>query len=196
MFNSITDYACRKALLLACCIFLTIGCTKTLAEGQNVDPGLEAEQNKTVPDATPKIPTPEELEPFVSQMSKWPALYDCGPTQEVLAVITGKYGEHPMVVGMGLIQIPDGRMFKAPVMLYFNSESKSFSVVSHFENSFSCIMTSGQGLQPATRGKPTKVPDKKENKPNIGPGKLEYSDKLQQKIHVIQNDNIDFLVLR
>jgi hypothetical protein len=197
MFKSMLDYDYRRALVFVCCMLLAIGCTQTLAEGQNVDPGLEAEQNKTVPDATPKIPTPEELKPLMSKMAKWPALYDCGPTPEVLAIITGKYGEQPMIVGAGLIQIPDGRMFKAPILVYFNAESESFSIVSHFENSFSCIMTSGQGLQPVKpRDNPTKVPNKKENEPNIGPGKLKYSDKLQQKIKLIQNDNLDYLVLR
>lgn len=183
MFKSMLDYDYRRALAFAFCMFIAIGCTQTLAEGQTVDPGLEAEQNKTVPDTAP----------LVSQMAKWPALYDCGPTQEVIAIVTGKYGEQPMVVGMGLIQIPDGRMLRAPVLVYFNQASKSFSFISHFENGFSCIMTSGQGLQPASR--PAKPEPKQQNKP-FKPGTYEFSDKLNLKINLIQNDNLDFLVLR
>ncbi len=61
------DYDYRRALAFAFCMFIAIGCTQTLAEGQTVDPGLEAERNKTVPDTAPKAPTPDELEPLVSQ---------------------------------------------------------------------------------------------------------------------------------
>jgi len=193
MFKSMLDYDYRRALAFAFCMFIAIGCTQTLAEGQTVDPGLEAERNKTVPDTAPKAPTPDELEPLVSQMAKWPALYDCGKTDQVLAIVTGKYGEQPMIVGMGVIQIPNGQILKAPVLVYFNKETTTFSLVSHFENAYSCIMTSGDGLQPA-RGsaKPTQ---KQQNKP-FKPGTYEFSDKLDLKINLIQNDNLDFLVLR
>jgi len=190
MFKSITDYDYRRGWVFACCIFLAIGCTQTLAEGQNLDPGLEAEQNA-------EIPTPEELEPFVSKMAKWPALYDCGPTTEVLAVVTGKYGEEALVVGMGLIQIPNGQLLRAPVLVYLNAETKSFSLVSHFENGFSCIMTSGQDLQPASRGGPKRIPKKQADpKPKVDPGTYKYSNQFEHKINVIKNDNLDFLVLR
>ena len=98
-----------------------------------------------------------------------------------------------MIVGMGVIQIPNGQILKAPVLVYFNKETTTFSLVSHFENAYSCIMTSGDGLQPA-RGsaKPTQ---KQQNKP-FKPGTYEFSDKLDLKINLIQNANLDFLVLR
>lgn len=114
-------------------------------------------------DTRPQMP----MEKTQAQVQKWPAFYDCGPTQEILGLIKHNK-EKPMMESIGVIQIPpeqqggQPRMMQAPVTQYFNAETGTYSVVADFKNGYSCILLFGHGLKPAgsvTTKVPKKSPD-------------------------------------
>ena len=98
-------------------------------------------------------------------IQKWPTLVDCGPTQVILALVKGKYGEIEFLMSNGMVQIPDGRVLNAPTLIYMNPQTSSYTIIAHFPNAISCILTSGKDIQPAP-----KVPNGQNNKGPQGPG--------------------------
>ena len=88
-----------------------------------------------------------------------------------MGIIHGKYKEKPMIQMGGVSQIPGGRVVQAPTVIYFNQETNTFSIVAHFQNSFSCIIMYGQGVGPASGNPAMQQPQKqkqyfdKENPP-------------------------------
>ena len=135
---------------------------KALTEPTPGKPG----EGKTGKELTPEIP------PVIQ---KWPGIFDCGPTDVVLNIVRIKYGEMPMVKMDSVLQIPGNQLVAAPVVIYFNTTTKTFSVVAHFENMFSCILLYGQNVeavnvQPQQReGSGTSAP--------MRPGQKKFFDK-------------------
>jgi len=106
----------------------------------------EETPGESVPNKDGTMPNVVPNKPPVIQ--KWPGLFDCGPTEVILGIVTGKYGEKPMVRMDGIIQIPGGKVVGAPTLIYFNPESTTFSIVQHFQNGFSCILIYGKNVVP------------------------------------------------
>ena len=126
-----------------------------------------------------KTPMPE-VQGEKNPMSKWPAFYDCGPSQIIHELIK-RNGEMPMVESIGVLQIPGDtpqsppRMMQAPITQYFNGKTGTYTIVSNFQNGYSCILLFGHGLKPAG-GVSTSMP----------PG--EWKKKLKEPEKVKPND--------
>ena len=114
---------------------------------ESQDKELMDEQKKNEGSGTKKENTPPANPPIIQ---KWPGFFDCGPTEVMMGIVMGKYKEKPMIQMGGVLQIPGGRVVQAPTVIYFNQETNTFSIVTHFQNQFSCIIMYGQGVGPAT----------------------------------------------
>ena len=68
-----------------------------------------------------------------------------------------------------MVQLPDGRILAAPMLIYLNPQTKTFTVVAHFPNAISCIITSGKDMQPAPRN--PNAPNG-QNGPGLKPGEF------------------------
>jgi len=172
-------------LTIGLCLVLLLAC------------GSVSAQDPTLPDTPliPKVPpvTPE-VNPEPSPLQKWPAVFDCGQTGYILGIVKGKYNEIEFILSNGFVQLPDGRVLQAPTLIYLNPNTKTYSVVAHFQNGHSCIITSGKDLQPAPRdGNMTpKAPEGPGLKP--GNGKkgpyLEAKPEIEVDFKLIPDDRI------
>ena len=90
-------------------------------------------------------------------VQKWPAYYDCGPTDVVKKLIEASQ-EVPTVESIGVLQIPGDtpqappKMYQAPVIQYYNAKTGTYTIIADFQNGYSCILLFGHGLKAATPG--------------------------------------------
>jgi hypothetical protein len=84
-------------------------------------------------------------------MMKLPTLIDCGPYDEILAIVQGQYGEEPFAIFEAFIQIPSGQVITGPSALYVNRETRTWSVVVEIESSGLCIVQMGRNFGPASK---------------------------------------------
>ena len=144
--------------LITFCIAVMFGTmllnSPVLSEASKVPPemGVDESQDKELMDSQKKnegsgTETQPPQNPPIIQ--KWPGFFDCGPTEVMMGIVMGKYKEKPMIQMGGVLQIPGGRIVQAPTTIYFNTETNTFSIVTHFQNQFSCIIMYGQGVGPA-----------------------------------------------
>lgn len=123
--------------------------------------------------------------PQANPMSKWPAFYDCGPSKIIHELIK-RNGEVPMVQSIGVLQIPGDtpqgppRMMQAPITQYFNAKTGTYTIVSNFQNGYSCILLFGHGMKPAG-GVKTKLPEgewkkKLQDPPKVKPDNIKMID--------------------
>ncbi|MAZ97343.1 MAG: hypothetical protein CMP53_07470 [Flavobacteriales bacterium] len=82
-------------------------------------------------------------------MMKLPTYIDCGPYNEILAIVQGQNGEMPFALFESFIQIPNGQLLKGPAALYVNRETGSWSVVVEIESAGLCITQFGGRFGPA-----------------------------------------------
>ena len=166
--------------LITFCIAVVFGTmllnSPVLSEASKVPPemGVDERQDKELMESQKKeersgTDTKPPQNPPIIQ--KWPGFFDCGPNEVIMGIIHGKYKEKPMIQMGGVLQIPGGRVVQAPTVIYFNQETNTFSIVAHFQNSFSCIIMYGQGVGPASGNPAMQQPQKqkqyfdKENPP-------------------------------
>lgn len=166
--------------LITFCIAVVFGTmllnSPVLSEASKVPPemGVDERQDKELMESQKKeegsgTDTKPPQNPPIIQ--KWPGFFDCGPNEVIMGIIHGKYKEKPMIQMGGVLQIPGGRIVQAPTVIYFNQETNTFSIVAHFQNSFSCIIMYGQGVGPASGNPAMQQPQKqkqyfdKENPP-------------------------------
>ena len=154
------------------CLAFLVACSSVTAQ-ENTIPTPKI--NPEVQPGTPGPTTPGMPEMFnnekkqQSPIAKWPALFDCGPTQVIVAVIKGKYQEQEFILSKGSVQLPDGRILQSPMLFYLNPQTKTFSVVAHFGNGYSCIVASGSEMQPFT-GQGQKPQNQSPEGPGLKPG--------------------------
>ncbi len=164
-------------LTIGLCLVLLLAC------------GSVSAQDPTLPDTPliPKVPpvTPE-VNPEPSPLQKWPAVFDCGPTGYILGIVKGKYNEIEFILSNGFVQLPDGRVLQAPTLIYLNPNTKTYSVVAHFQNGHSCIITSGKDLQPAPRD--GNMTPKAPEGPGLKPGNGKKGPYLEAKPNEIEVD--------
>ena len=130
------------------CLAFLVACSSVTAQ-ENMIPTPQPKPEVPLPGMpAPEVPAIPEVPQQQSPIAKWPALFDCGPTQVIVAVIKGKYQEQEFILSKGMVQLPDGRILESPMLFYLNPQTKTFSVVAHFPNGYSCIVTSGKEMQP------------------------------------------------
>ena len=176
------------------CLVLLLACGSVAAQ----DPSLPGtpEVKPEVP-LVPKVPpiTPEVQPETKSPLMKWPAVFDCGPTGYILGVVKGKYNEIEFILSNGFVQLPDGRVLQAPTLIYLNPQTKTYSVVAHFSNGHSCIITSGKDLQPAPQNGNVN-PNPEPKGPGLKPGNgkkgpyLEAKPEIEVDFKLIPDDRI------
>ena len=149
------------------CLAFLVACSSVTAQ-ENTIPNIPTPQPK------PEIPLPgtPEVPQQQNPVAKWPALFDCGPTQVIVAIIKGKYQEQEFILSKGMVQLPDGRILESPMLFYLNPQTKTFSVVAHFQNGYSCIVTSGKEMQPF-QGQGQKPQNQAPQGPRLKPGSNE-----------------------
>lgn len=80
---------------------------------------------------------------------KWPGYFDCGTTDGIVNFIQNNKKEEPILESTGVLQIPPAevggeiRMVKSAMVLYFNPKTQTWSMVAHFQNAYSCVLTFG-----------------------------------------------------
>ena len=124
------------------------------------DKELMDEQKKNEGSGTKQDNAPPGNPPIIQ---KWPGFFDCGPSEVIMGIVNGKYKELPMIQMDGILQIPGGRTICAPTVIYFNQEKNTFTVVTHFNNGFSCIILYGHNVGPA-KGNPAMAPGVQQKK--------------------------------
>ena len=176
------------------CLALLLACGSVYAQ----DPALPGTPpNDEVP-LVPKVPpvTPEVQPETKSPLMKWPAVFDCGPTGYILGVVKGKYKEIEFILSNGFVQLPDGRVLQAPTLIYLNPQTKTYSVVAHFQNGHSCIITSGKDLQPAPQNGNVNPKEQAPKGPGLKPGKdnkgpyLEARPEIEVNFERVEDDRI------
>ena len=183
-----------KLWTIGLCLSVLLACTNVYADMHE----------KILPDTVPSEPVPEtplvpEVPPVPqvpqqekSPIAKWPGMFDCGPTGIILGIVKGKYREIEFILSNGMVQLPDGRILAAPMLIYLNPQTKTFSIVAHFPNAVSCIITSGKDMQPAPRD-PNAAPNGQG--PGLKPGKGETPylevEKEPKKIPITDDGFID-----
>ncbi|MDE0954628.1 MAG: hypothetical protein OR994_08115 [Candidatus Poseidoniales archaeon] len=86
---------------------------------------------------------------------KWPAVYDCDKTAIIMKIVNHNK-ELPMIDSIGVLQIPpqeqggQPRMLQAPITLYYNQATGTYSIVAKFENGHACIILFGHGIKPSS----------------------------------------------
>ena len=124
---------------------------------ESQDKELMDEQKKNEGSGTKKENTPPVTPDNPPIIQKWPGFFDCGPSEVIMGIVNGKYKELPMLQMDGILQIPGGRTIGAPTVIYFNQDKNTFTVVTHFNNGFSCIILYGHNVGPAS-GNPAMNP--------------------------------------
>ena len=174
-------------LTIGLCLVLLLAC------------GSVSAQDPTLPDTPliPKVPpvTPE-VNPEPSPLQKWPAVFDCGPTGYILGIVKGKYNEIEFILSNGFVQLPDGSVLQAPTLIYLNPNTKTYSVVAHFQNGHSCIITSGKDLHPAPQNGNVNPKEQAPKGPGLKPGKdnkgpyLEAKPEIEVNFERVEDDRI------
>mgnify|MGYP003305902639 CR=1 FL=1 len=160
-----------KLWTIGLCLGVMLACTNSYADmhedGLKPTPNVPTIPSEPVPEVSPLVPevppVPQVPQQQKSPIAKWPGLFDCGPTGVILGLVKGKYSEIEFILSNGMVQLPDGRILAAPMLIYLNPQTKTFSIVAHFPNAISCIITSGKDMQPAPR-------DPNQQAPGQGPG--------------------------
>ena len=155
--------------LVVLVLMISASCTTISNAEESLKPDLKPTPEQKAPEGNPLVPNVPPVNPQNPApnniIQKWPTLVDCGPTQVILALVKGKYGEIEFLMSNGMVQIPDGRVLNAPTLIYMNPQTSSYTIIAHFPNAISCILTSGKDIQPAP-----KVPNGQNNKGPQGPG--------------------------
>ena len=164
-----------KLWTIGLCLGLIVACSSVYADQHELKPNIIPNVPTVPSDPVPKknVPLVPEV-PTVPQapqspIQKWPTMVDCGPTQVILGLGKGKYKEQEFILSNGMVQLPDGRILAAPMLIYLNPQTKTFTVVAHFPNAISCIITSGKDMQPAPRN--PNAPNG-QNGPGLKPGEF------------------------
>lgn len=95
-------------------------------------------------DTTPQIPT---------DWFKIPVMVDCAPIQKIIEMVSNQFGEKPMMKGDQIIQWANGQAVPAGMALAVNSDTRSWTLVSHFPDGIGCVIASGGKLTPVYTGK-------------------------------------------
>ena len=80
------------------CLAFLVACSSVTAQ-ENMIPTPQPKPEVPLPGMpAPEVPAIPEVPQQQSPIAKWPALFDCGPTQVIVAVIKGKYQEQEFIL--------------------------------------------------------------------------------------------------
>ena len=91
-----------------------------------------------------------------NHLIRLPAVLWCGPYEQNLSDLETKYGEIPFVHGDGEVMTPDPTMsYQGKVRIFLDPKDFSYSVFLDIDERFTCLLTTGENLEPSISGDPT-----------------------------------------
>lgn len=83
-----------------------------------------------------------------------PSVLTCGPFEPNLDLVE-KYGERSFVIGFGEVLSPDmEKSYQGIMEMYLDPIDKSWTVVIHLGEALTCLVITGEALEPTLYGEP------------------------------------------
>lgn len=77
-----------------------------------------------------------------------PVLIQCGPSEFTIALLTEKYKENPIALGMGQVIRPNGQPVRGQMLFWHSEDNRSFSITISFgqADTMSCLVMNGSDV--------------------------------------------------
>lgn len=141
--------------IITCAIIVVAYATSSFAQEKHEGSGG---------DQRPQNPLQETQPLQTPQITQWPGFFNCGKSQFIMEGVS-RDGQIPMLQATGILTIPGAegsgqatQMIQTQMVQYFNPKNLTFTVVSHLNNGYSCMILFGSQMSPASNGHDTRSP--------------------------------------
>jgi len=73
---------------------------------------------------------------------------ECGPAEQMVQNMAGKYGEKPLFTGENTTIDPQGIAFKGAAMFFVNQDSGTWSLLTLYNDGTVCVSAAGTKFEP------------------------------------------------